>query len=183
MIILVAPSGAGKSTFLEQILQEEPRLVDVVTYTTRQMREGEREGGTYHFVSHDEFIQLRDQGFFIEWARVHSNLYGTPIDQIERAWAKGLAVIMDLDVQGARTCKKKFPQAKTIFIMPPSVEELRRRVLGRNRQPPPDFELRMENALKEMSQAKEFDVQLINNQFQASYDEFKKIIEEILKEE
>lgn len=183
MIILVAPSGGGKSSMLERLLREDGRLLDVITYTTRPMRAGEQEGQHYHFVSTERFLELRDQGFFVEWAKVHSSLYGTPLDQIKKAWADGLAVIMDLDVQGATTCKSRFSQALTIFILPPSLEELRRRVLTRDKTPPADIELRMENAKKEMARAKEFDVRLVNHDFEAAYQELKKYIEDYLKSE
>jgi guanylate kinase len=182
MLILVAPSGAGKSTLLERILAEKDELVDVITFTTREKREGEKEGNPYHFVTPERFFELRDQGFFVEWARVHSNFYGTPIDQIERAWGLGKTVIMDLDIQGADACKARFPQARTIFVLPPSLDELRRRVLSRSLTPPPDLDLRMENAKREMARSQDCDFQLLNGDLELAYLDFKKYIEEFLKQ-
>jgi len=181
IIIVAAPSGAGKSSFVEKVIQEVPVLVDVITYTTRSMRRGESEGMPYHFVSNDDFLRKVERGFFVEWAKVHDNLYGTPYDQIENAKAEGKSVIMDIDVQGAATFREKFPDSKHIFILPPSIEELRRRVTRREGGVPPrDLDLRMKNAEIEMGAAALFDYQIINDDFQDSYGKFKKIIEDLL---
>ncbi|MCB0421118.1 MAG: guanylate kinase [Bdellovibrionales bacterium] len=178
MIIVVGPSGVGKSSFVDRAVQELPYLVDVITYTTRQMRPGESEGHPYHFVSQEEFSQLVENDFFVEWAHVHSNRYGTPRDQIVAAWDRGSGVIMDIDIQGARACINEFPQLLSIFIEPPSLEELRRRIEKRSEFLPKDFEIRMENAKKEIAAASEFDCRICNDDFAESFGEFKKIIEE-----
>lgn len=180
MIILAAPSGGGKSSFVDRITKEVPRLRDTVTYTTRSIRAGESEGHPYHFVSKDRFLELRDQGYFVEWAVVHENLYGTPFYQLEDAWAKNEVIIMDVDVQGASTFKRKFPDAVTFFILPPSIDELRRRVTKRDGRVPPDLEVRMANAEREMARASEFDYRIVNDQFDKSYQEFKNIVEDLL---
>ncbi len=180
MLIVVAPSGAGKSSFVDRVTSEFPILRDTVTYTTRAMRAGESEGNPYHFVSREKFEELCAQGFFVEWAHVHANMYGTPFYQIEEAFQKNEVVIMDVDVQGADTFKAKFPDAKTIFILPPSIDELRRRVIKRDKKLPDDLEIRMKNAEKEIARAHEFDFQIVNDDFEASYAKFKKIIEELL---
>jgi len=181
LIILVAPSGAGKSSFLSRILEEDARLRDLVTYTTRTPRANEVEGQDYFFVDEENFLQRESEGFFIETARVHGNLYGTPLDQLKRHWSEGKAVIMDVDVQGARAIRAKYLNALTIFIMPPSIDELRRRILVRsNGKPPANLELRLENARREMEQAEEFDIRVLNDEFESSYAQFKKIIEESL---
>ena len=182
MIILAAPSGAGKSSFVEKICQEDDRLIDTITYTTRAMRKGESQGHPYYFVEKDEFEKKIKENFFIEWAVVHNNLYGTPYYQIEEAWKKNKCVIMDVDVQGARTFKNKFPRAKTIFILPPSIDELRRRIEKRDGRVPADIEVRMENAAKEMKESSTFDERIINDEFEKSYGVFKKIVEDWLKE-
>lgn len=180
MIIVAAPSGAGKSSFVERICTENPRLEDTVTFTTRAMRAGESQGHPYHFVSRSEFEALLAKDYFVEWAQVHTNLYGTPLEQIEKAWANHRCIIMDVDVQGARTFKSKYPDAKTIFILPPSIDELRRRVIKRDGKVPEDLEVRMKNAEKEIKEASTFDYQIVNDEFQASYLRFKKIVEELL---
>lgn len=180
MIIVAAPSGAGKSSFVEKICKEEPRLEDTVTFTTRVMRAGESQGHPYHFVSRSEFEALLAKNYFVEWAVVHNNLYGTPLEQLEKAWAQGKCIIMDVDVQGAATFKAKYPDAKLVFILPPSIEELRRRVTKRDGRVPDDLEVRMKNAETELKLASTFDYQILNDDFQASYQQFKKIVEELL---
>ncbi|MBL7671256.1 MAG: guanylate kinase [Bdellovibrionaceae bacterium] len=183
MIIVAAPSGAGKSSFVERICREIPSLVDTVTYTTRKPRAGESQGVPYFFVTSDEFEIKVNENFFVEWAKVHNNYYGTPFYQLEEAWKDGKCVIMDVDVQGAATFKSKYPEAKSIFILPPSIDELRRRVTKRDGQVPQDIEVRMNNAQLEIARAVEFDVQVINDVFEASYGQFKKIVENWLADD
>lgn len=181
MIIVAAPSGAGKSSFVEKVCGEDSRLEDTVTFTTRSMRAGETQGHPYHFVTRERFEGLLKEGYFVEWAQVHTNLYGTPLEQIENAWKNGKCIIMDVDVQGAETFKSKYPDAKSIFILPPSIDELRRRVVKRDGKVPDDLEVRMKNAEKEIKVADHFDFQIINDNFDTSYAAFKKIIEELLR--
>jgi guanylate kinase len=180
MIIVAAPSGAGKSSFVERICREDSRLEDTVTYTTRGMRAGESQGHPYFFVSRSDFEALIDKNFFVEHAVVHNNLYGTPFEQLEKAWAAHKCIIMDVDVQGAATFKAKYPDAKLVFILPPSIEELRRRVVKRDGRVPADLEVRMKNAEEELKMASRFDFQIINDDFETSYLHFKKIVEELL---
>ncbi|HEY8269621.1 MAG TPA: guanylate kinase [Pseudobdellovibrionaceae bacterium] len=180
MIIVAAPSGAGKSSFVERACREEKRLEDTVTYTTRAMRKGESQGHPYHFIPEEEFKAKIAENFFVEWAEVHTNLYGTPYDQLENAWIQGKCIIMDVDVQGAETFKAKYPDAVSIFILPPSIDELRRRIEKRDGGIPKDIEIRMANAEKELEHASRFDYQIINDQFEHSYAQFKKIVEELL---
>jgi guanylate kinase len=177
MIIVAAPSGAGKSSFVDKISKEILTLVDTVTYTTRAPRAGESQGKPYFFVSTEEFQIKIKENYFVEWAQVHNNYYGTPLDQLEDAWKIGRCIIMDVDVQGAATFKKKYPDAKSIFILPPSIEELRRRVTKRDGEIPKDIEVRMRNAQIEIARASEFDIQIINDVFETSYGQFKKIVE------
>ncbi len=177
MIIVAAPSGAGKSSFVERIAQEDSRLHDIITYTTRTMRHHESQGKPYFFISREDFEKKVSEGFFIEYAQVHTNMYGTSFEQVQLAWAKDKVVIMDIDIQGVVTFKSKFADAKTVFILPPSIEELKRRVIKRDGGPPPDLDVRMQNAEKEMAKASEFDVRIVNDDFERSYAEFKKIVE------
>ena len=182
LIIVVGPSGVGKSTFVDKIITEVDGIHDAITCTTRQPRSGEKEGNPYFFLTPEEFRARIEQGFFVEWAQVHDQLYGTPVSQIEEPWARGEAVIMDVDVQGAKTFKSKYPQALTIFIHPPSINILRQRIIDREGKVPHDLDLRLENARKEIAMADEFDRQMVNNDFEASYAEFKKIVEEHLNQ-
>lgn len=179
MMILVGPSGVGKSSFLDRALEEIPSIMDIITYTTRSMRTGEEEGQPYHFISRDEFEKRIEQGFFVEWAEVHGNLYGSSADQLEQAWSEGKVVVMDVDVQGAKTIKEKYPQCMTVFILPPSSDALRQRVIKREGGEPKDLNLRMENAVKEMELAETFDRQIVNSDFETAYSEIKKMIEDL----
>lgn len=163
-------------------MKEIPGLSDVVTYTTRPPRDFETHGDQYYFVSLQEFEKLRQENFFAEWARVHGNLYGTPRSSIEELWSQGRHLIMDIDFQGARSLTALYPQAKTIFILPPSIDELRHRIVKREGgRKPHDLSLRMERARKEMDLAAEFDYQIVNDDFERSFTEFKKIIEKLVR--
>lgn len=182
LIIVVGPSGVGKSTFVDRIVSEMPVLHDAVTCTTRSPRSGETEGNPYFFLTREEFESRIKGDFFVEWAHVHTNLYGTPVSQLENPWSEGKAVIMDVDVQGAQTIMSKHPQSLTIFIHPPSMKVLQERIIEREPQVPGDLDLRLENAKKEMALASSFDCELVNDDFEKSYGAFKKIIEDYIKE-
>ncbi|MEQ1664073.1 MAG: guanylate kinase [Bdellovibrionales bacterium] len=181
MIIVVGPSGVGKSTLVDKITKELPILFDTVTYTTRKMRRGEKEGVPYHFVTAEQFQVLIKEDFFIEWAKVHNNFYGTPRDQIDGAIKEGRIVIMDIDVQGAKTFRLKYPNSLSIFILPPSIDDLRYRIKKRDKMADDELDLRIENARKEMELAQTFDIQIVNADFDSSYKQFKKVIEEVIK--
>lgn len=179
LVILIGPSGVGKSSFIDRILKEEKRFCDIITYTTREPRSGEKEGDPYHFVTLEKFEELKSRGFFVETANVHGKFYGTPWDQIRNAWKKGQVVIMDVDVQGARHFKKEFPHALTIFLAPPTIDALRKRILGRGAIQ--NIEVRLQTAAEEMKAAHEFDHHLINDQFEPAYRQFRILIEKLLK--
>lgn len=183
MIIVVGPSGVGKSSFVDKITAEIPKIKDVITFTTRQMRKGESEGNPYHFVTHDRFLELKAQGFFVEWANVHGKLYGTPKQEIHESLKAGTPVIMDVDVQGAATFIREYPGCLTLFIHPPGIDELKRRIIKRESQEPKDLEVRLKNAEMELQRCQEFEVQLVNDDFDKSYTLFKKIIEDFLKQQ
>lgn len=179
MIIVVAPSGAGKSTFIDEILKyPELAIKDSITYTTRSMREGESEGAPYFFLEEADFKNKIEENFFVEWARVHSSLYGTSHKQIREFWQAGFSVIMDVDIQGAETFKSKFPEALVVFIQPPSIEALKDRLLKRgDGELPPDYEVRMESAKREMAWAKNADKIVINDDFSEAFKQFRKEVE------
>ncbi len=183
MIIVVAPSGAGKSTFIDEILKYPDLLIkDTITYTTRRMRDGEFEGKPYFFLEEDEFKSKIEDNFFIEWAKVHSSFYGTSYEQVYEFWRAGYSVIMDVDIQGAQTFKNKFPEALVVFIQPPNVEALRERLLKRGGgKLPLDYELRMKSAKEEMAWAQNADEIVINSDFLKAFKEFRKKVEFYLK--
>jgi len=177
MVIVVAPSGAGKSIINRKVLG----LKDTVTYTTRDMRSSESEGNPYFFIPEEDFKEKIKNNFFVEWANVHSSYYGTSMEQIRNYWLDGYVPIMDVDIQGAITFKSKFPESLVVFINPPSLEALKDRLLKRGGgELPKDFDLRMVNAQKEMDWAKNADEIVINDDFDTSFKEFLIIVEKYL---
>ncbi len=180
MILIAAPSGAGKNSFMSRAIEEFPQLEDIITYTTRNLRLGEKQGEPYHFVSREKFQVLVNQGFFVEWSLVHDALYGTSHQSLTKTWERGKVAILDIDIQGVGKIKKVYKDAVSVFIMPPSIEELKKRILTRDKTPPANMELRLANAKKEIQTAREHDYLVINDNFDKSYGKFKKILEELL---
>ncbi|MGE4133630.1 MAG: guanylate kinase [Bdellovibrionales bacterium] len=180
-LFIIGPTAVGKSTLLGRALEEFPQLHDVITYTTRAPRAGEKEGDPYHFVTEDRFRQLIKEEFFIEWANVHGRLYGTPRAQMREAHARGKIVIMDVDVQGAKTLLGEFPHAVTVFISPPNEDALRQRFKKRGVTSEDDLQRRLESAQKEMAQAQDFDLVIVNDDFDRAYAELRKVIEKLIQ--
>jgi guanylate kinase len=182
LIIVSAPSGGGKSTLCQKALREYPQLVHSISYTTRAPRPEEKGQAPYNYISDEKFRELIDQDYFAEWAKVHAHYYGTARNQLEAAWKKGQYVIMDIDVQGAASLKAQYQDAVSIFVLPPSIEALRQRIVNRNGgKEPKDLELRLENAKMEMAEAKKFDYQIINEDLDQAYRDFKKVIENLME--
>lgn len=182
LIVVSAPSGAGKSSFCRRAVEDFPdHLVEAISCTTRSPRQGESEGDPYFFLSRDDFKEKIKQGYFIEWAEVYGHLYGTPKSQVEEAEKKGKHVITDVDIQGSKSFRKLFPNATFVFILPPSLDELRRRLEKRDQGKTSNLKMRLEAAEREMFEARHYDHQVINDNFDQSYASFKKIIEECLK--
>jgi len=177
LIIVCAPSGAGKSTLCAKLVREFPEIIENVSFTTRPRRGKEEDGVDYFFIDKPEFEEKKSRGFFVESAEVHGNLYGVSYAQIETAVNAGRAMILDIDVQGAKTLTKKFPDALTIFVMPPSLDELRRRLETRDNGKTNNFDLRLANAKTEIGQADFFRFKVVNDELERAYGEFKKIVE------
>jgi guanylate kinase len=165
LFIVAAPSGGGKSSLVNAVLAEDPRLVLSVSYTTRAPRAGEREGREYYFVDRATFERMRSNGEFLESATVHDNLYATSQRQIAAMQAAGRDVILEIDWQGARQVRRLFPDAVGIFILPPSLAELERRLRARGKDDEAAIRRRIGVAAEEMSHAAEFDYAIINNDF------------------
>ncbi len=178
IILVVGPSGAGKSSFLRKIATEsESGVHELVSCTTRKMRAGESQGDPYFFMDQSEFMDKCEKGYFVEWAQVHDRFYGSPKNGLSDAWDKGHVLITDVDTVGAKVYMEQYPEeAKTIFIMPPSIEDLRERVLKRDPKSAADLDLRMHNAKAEMDQAIDFHTVIINDNFEKSYEEFRSTI-------
>jgi len=164
IIVISAPSGAGKSTVLERLLREVEGLRFSVSHTTRSPREGEREGVHYRFVSRADFEKLRGQGLLLESASVHGELYGTGRAEIEAARRDGVDLLLDLDVQGAAQVRVVIPDAVSVFLLPPSYGDLERRLRGRGQDDESTIRRRLASASEEVSLYKEFDHVVVNDQ-------------------
>jgi guanylate kinase len=164
LIVISGPSGVGKDTVLARMKQSRRSLHYVVTATTRPQRPGEKNGLDYHFVSEEQFKQMIETGQLLEWATVYGNLYGVPKRQIQQALAQGLDVVVKVDVQGAATIKNILPQAVFIFLTPPSLDELERRLRERKTESAEELKLRMETTREEMDSLPLFDYVVVNHQ-------------------
>jgi guanylate kinase len=183
LFILSAPSGAGKSTLGAALRRRYPQLGYSVSYTTRPPREGEQNGVHYHFISPVEFEAGIETGRWAEWARVHGNYYGTPAAALERYLAQGISVLMDIDVQGADQIVKRFPDAVTIFIMPPSLEALRQRLEGRGSDSPEVIATRLRNAEAEMAARQRYRHVILNDDLRQASAELIYLIDGYLQGE
>lgn len=180
IIVICAPSGTGKSTLIERLKKDHPLQWSVST-TTRPIRTGETDGKEYHFTTKEEFEKKIFQNLFIEWAQVHSNYYGTSREFIDQGLSQGDKMLFDLDVQGADAIKKIYgDKSKVIFIEPPSVEELERRLRSRGTDKEEVILERVANAKKELHRKTHYDFLIMNDDVEKAYKELKAIIEGIL---
>ena len=174
LYILSAPSGAGKSSLINDLPRNEVRLS--ISHTTRNPRPAEEDGVHYYFTTHAEFEALIEKDHFLEWAEVFGNYYGTSLPMIEKSLEQGVDVFLDIDWQGARQIRQKVSNVKTIFILPPSREELRNRLVGRGQDSEETIAKRMAEAESEMSHYNEFDYVIVNDDFQQALAELKAIL-------
>ncbi|MCM2264340.1 MAG: guanylate kinase [Desulfuromonadales bacterium] len=163
LFVLSAPSGAGKTSIFRELLARQPGLRESISFTTRAMRAGERDGIDYHFVSRDQFDRMVAQGAFAEWAEVHGNCYGTAKSTLLQAAEEGRDVLLDIDVQGAAQLRASGLEGVFIFILPPGMAELRQRLSGRNTDSAEVIERRMTNAVSEIRTAACFDYIVVND--------------------
>ena len=171
LYIVAAPSGAGKTTLVRGLLERDPHIHLSVSYTTRAPRSGEVNGVAYHFVDVPAFTAMRERNEFVEWAEVHGNFYGTSQPWLAQALATGDDVLLEIDWQGAQQVRKFFPQAVGIFIMPPSIAELERRLNQRGTDSDEVIARRVDAALDEMRHVDEFDYVIVNDQLAVAQDE------------
>lgn len=169
LFILCSPSGAGKTTLTRHLLENLPDFTFSVSHTTRAPRKGEADGREYHFVDRPRFEAMVAEGAFAEWAEVHGNLYGTSVEEIRRARDEGKrGIVFDIDYQGARQIKAKLPDAVGLFILPPSMQELRRRLEGRGTEDVATIERRYAKAWVEIEHYGFFDYLLVNDDLERS---------------
>lgn len=166
LIVLTGPSGVGKGTLLRSLLQRHPELYFSVSATTRAPRPGEVEAHHYYFVSHSQFEQMAAKGELLEWAEFAGNYYGTPLQPVTHQLQQGKSVILEIELAGARQVRQTFPDARQIFIMPPSIEELERRIRSRGHDSEAAIVRRLTRARQEMNAACEFDLQITNGNFE-----------------
>lgn len=177
LLVVSAPSGCGKTTILKKLMAKISGLEFSVSHTTRQARLGERDGVDYHFVSKEEFLVLRDQqpSGFLEWAEVHGNFYGTSRRDVDALLAAGKDVVLDIDIQGAAQVRKNADPV-TIFISPPTLAELERRLRGRGTESPESLAVRLANVEKEMAAADNYHYLIINDVLEQAVRDLQAII-------
>ena len=171
LFIVAAPSGAGKSSLVSALLERDPGLHLSISYSTRAARTGEVDGVNYHFVAREVFFGMRDRGEFLEHAEVHGNHYGTSRPWIEQQMRAGRDIVLEIDCQGASQVKSIFPEAVAIFILPPSMAELERRLRGRGTDSEEIIARRMQAAEEELRQARGFDYAIINSDFSEALEQ------------
>ena len=176
IFIVSAPSGAGKTTLTKRAVEAFPALFLSVSYTTRPPRANEVDGRDYHFIGEEQFFHLRDSGALAEWARVHGFFYGTPRAPLEGALAEGRDVILDIDVQGARQIKQVYPEAVSIFILPPSWEELEARLRGRRTEEESTIARRLKRAREEAQELPLYDYWIVNDKLERAVEVLKAIV-------
>ena len=176
LFVITAPSGAGKTSLINALLKEDPRLKLSVSYTTRPPRPGERDGREYHFVDDATFLAMRGRGEFLESAEVHGSRYGTSRKAIADTLAKGQDLVLEIDWQGARQVRALYPGCVGIFIHPPSIEELERRMRARAQDSDTVIRRRMQNARDELAHAGEFEYAIINKDFDTARHELAEIV-------
>lgn len=170
-LVISAPSGAGKTTLIANLCEKFPNFGYSISCTTRRPRHGEMDGKDYHFISHEEFELKKNENYFAEWAQVHNNFYGTPLAPIQEMMGKGQDILFDIDVQGAAQLKLTLSNALFVFILPPSISELEKRLRFRNLDDEQTIERRVKNAKAELEQAHWYDVFIINDDLEKAKNE------------
>jgi guanylate kinase len=175
-VVLAAPSGTGKTTLAHRLVAHAPDYVFSISATTRLPRVGEIDGVDYHFVDRRRFEEMAAAGELVEWAEVHGRLYGTPRAELERAAARGVHVVLDIDVQGARQIKTRIPEAKLVFVLPPDVETLIGRLTGRGTEDRAEVARRLRSALRELQVVEEFDYVVVNDDLERCVETIRGIV-------
>jgi guanylate kinase len=177
LMVISAPSGGGKSAALKRLLEMDGELGYSVSVTSRSPREAEVDGKDYHFVSREEFQDQVSENRFYEWAEVHGNLYGTREDTVQAALNRGQDVVLDIDVQGGISVKWRCPESVLVFLMPPSIDVLEKRLRGREMDSEDDIRLRMDNARSEIQHWRLYDYVIINEDLDETVEQIGRILE------
>ena len=164
LIVVSGPSGAGKGTICKEVLSRRDDIFVSTSATTREPRKGEIEGISYFFMTHEVFERKIEEDAFIEYAEVYKNLYGTPKDTVLEKLNKGENILLEIDIQGALQVKKRYPEGVFIFILPPSMQELKNRIIGRGSETPESLERRFSSAYEELDFVNQYDYYIINDQ-------------------
>ena len=176
LIVVSGASGTGKGTVCKKILEDMPEVAYSISATTRAPRPGEIDGREYYFISRDEFKAWIADGKFLEYAEVYGNFYGTPLNKIEERLNRGEDILLEIDVQGALNVKRKMPEGIYIFLLPPSLEELRRRIEGRGTETPESLKRRLANAVAEIQIGREYDYAVVNDSVDNAAAQIKAIL-------
>lgn len=180
LLIVSGPSGVGKTLFIKKSLKTFSKLSNTCSWTTRTPRKTEKQGEFYHFTTREKFHLAQQKGAFLEWAKVHQELYATTIQSVYAVWEQGLAIIKDIDVQGCKSIKKIFPKSVSVFIYPPSIQELKNRIIKRQAQNSQQIKYRLDKAIEEMTQGQSYDFQITNDSFDTAWLEFQNILTKLL---
>jgi guanylate kinase len=176
LIVLTGPSGVGKGTLMRSLLERHPELYYSVSVTTRSPRPGEIDGKSYYFISRSKFEQLVAEGEFLEWAEFAGNYYGTPRGAVLNQINSGKLVVLEIELEGARQIRASFPSALSVFILPPSFEELEKRIRSRAQDSEEAIARRLIRAQEEIQAANEFDIEIVNDDFETALNDIEGVL-------
>jgi len=176
IIVVSAPSGTGKTTLCQKLAGTNPEVVFSVSYTTRLPRPEEKNGKDYFFITREEFLEKRNKGFFAEWAEIHDALYGTSIECLDEAINRGKDIILTIDTQGAFQIKEKYPEAISVFIFPPTFEDLKKRLNNRQTESKEEIARRLNQAKKEIEVSNSYDYTITNRTLEEALRELEAIL-------
>ena len=177
LIILTGPSGVGKGTVVKEILGKDKNIWLSISATTREPRKGEKEGEDYYFLNQEKFNEMIEQNLFLEWAQFAGNYYGTPLSSVNEKIKQGFTVLLEIEVEGAKQIKEKFPNSLSIFLLPPDIAELERRIRNRGTEKEEALKKRLSRANYEISESNQFDFALTNHNVNETAKRIFKLIE------
>ena len=177
LVVLSGPSGSGKDTVLDRLKEKVSTFDKTVSATTRSVRDGEKDGIDYYFIDKTTFEKKIEDGYFLEYTVYNGNYYGTPVSEVEKRMDRGGCVLLKIEVEGAANVRKAIPESVSVFIIPPSMEELERRLRGRGTETEESFRSRLETAKQELSRACEYDYVVVNDDVELCAEQVSHILE------